>query len=435
MKNRKLKNWRAIMKSKKLINGKTTIKIVMACVAIGWICWSVGNTCHAQTPSGPSSDLQDRQKLVSANTGFAFDLMGQVTQAQPDANVFISPFSVSSALQIVGNGAAGQTETEMQQVLHTTGLPSAIANPAFKELNQQLALRKDVTLNLANGIWFKQGFHLKPAFVADNKKFFQAELAGVDFDDPKSAKTINKWADKQTQGKIKDIVQYPFDSLTRVILANAIYFKGKWVGPFDKNQTEPRDFHLSSGKVKPTSMMEQNGGFRYQETPDFQAVQLPYEGGLQMQVFLPAKNSSPQKLLESFKAQGNWQGNIQRAFTIQKGTLMLPKFKMEYAVRLNDSLIALGMKRAFGGDADFSAMADEQLFISEVKQKSYVDVDEKGTEAAAVTTVGMLVLSAQPPNRFEMIVDHPFLFVISDTASGSILFIGIVNDPTIGRGH
>jgi serpin B len=335
---------------------------------------------------------------------------------------------------MVGNGAAGQTETEMQQVLHTTGLPSAVVNPAFKELNQQLASRKDVTLNLANGIWFKQGFHLKSAIVADNKKFFQAELAGVDFANPQSAQTINQWANKQTQGKIKDIVQYPFDPLTRVILANAIYFKGKWVSPFDKSRTKPRDFHLSSGTAKPAPMMAQNRECEYQETPDFQAVQLPYEGGLQMQVFLPAKNSSPQKLLESFKAPGNWQSNIQPAFASRKGTLMLPKFKMEYAVGLNDSLKALGMKRAFGTDADFSAMADEPLFISEVKQKSYVEVDEKGTEAAAVTTVEWQTASIrrEPPNRFEMIVDRPFLFVISDAASGSILFLGVVNDPTAG---
>ena len=385
-----------------------------------------------------AASAADQQKLVSANTGFAFDLMGQVTQTQPEANVFISPFSVSSALQMVGNGAAGQTKTEMQQVLHTTGLPSAIANPAFQELNQQLASRKDVTLNLANGIWFKQGFHLKSAFVADNEKFFQAELAGVDFANPQSAQTINQWADKQTQGKIKDIVQYPFDPLTRVILANAIYFKGKWVSPFDKNQTEPRNFRSSSGKVKPAPMMVQNREFEYQETPDFQAVQLPYEGGLQMQVFLPAKNSSPQKLLESFKVPGEWPGHIQPAFAMRKGILMLPKFKMEYAVRLNDSLTALGMKRAFGNDAVFSAMADEPLFISEVKQKSYVEVDEKGTEAAAVTTVTMLAKGMAPlPPRdiFKMIVDRPFLFVISDTGSGSILFLGVVNDPTTGSTH
>ena len=151
-----------------------------------------------------------------------------------------------------------------------------------------------------------------------------------------------------------------------------------------------------------------------------------------MEVFLPATNSSPQKLLDSFKTGGNWQNNIQPGFNTHEGTLMLPKFSMEYSVGLNDPLKALGLKRAFGQDADFSGMAEEPLFISEVRQKSYVDVDEQGTEAAAVTTVTMHTLSArmEPPNRFEMIVDRPFLFVISDDATGSILFVGIVNDPT-----
>jgi len=379
----------------------------------------------------------DQQQLATANAGFAFDLIGQITAGQPDANVFFSPFSVSSALQMVENGAAGQTKSEMQQVLHTTGLPPAMLNESFKELNQQLASRKDVTLNLANGIWFKQGFHLKPAFVADNKNFFQAELAAVDFDQPSSAQTINNWTGKQTQGRIKDIVQYPFDPMTRVILANAIYFKGKWTTPFDKSQTKPRDFHLPSGQAKSAPIMVQSRKFDYQETAAFQAVRLFYNGGFQMEVFLPAKTSSPQKLIESFKTSGNWQNNIEPDFNNRQGTLMLPKFKLEYAVRLNGPLEILGMKRAFSNSAEFSAMAEEPLFISEVKQKSYVAVDEEGTEAAAVTGISLSLMRAEiePPKPFEMIVDRPFLFVISDSATDSILFIGIVNDPTNARGN
>jgi serpin B len=373
----------------------------------------------------------DQQTLVSANTAFAFDLSAQIAKAQTGANVFISPFSVSSALQMVENGAAGQTKAELQQALHTAGLSSAAANSAFSELNQELASRKDVTLNLANGIWFKQGFHLKPAFVADNKNFFKAELASVDFGSPGSAQTINNWADKQTQGKIKDVVQYPFDPATRVILANAIYFKGKWATQFDKQKTKPRDFHPPSGGAKSTPMMLREGKMSCQETPDFQAVQLPYLGGLQMEVFLPAIGSSPQTLLESFRTGGNWQNKIQPGFETREGTLILPKFKMDFSIGLNEPLMALGIKRAFADDADFSAMADEPLLISAVKQKSYVDVDEEGTVAAAVTTVAITALSVrmEPPKRFEMIVDRPFLFVISDTSSGSILFVGIVNDP------
>jgi serpin B len=254
----------------------------------------------------------------------------------------------------------------------------------------------------------------------------------VDFGSPNSAQTINDWAEKQTQDKIKDIVQYPFDPYTRVILADAIYFKGKWVHPFKKYQTAPHDFHLPSGKIKTTSMMNQSGVFDYQETSGFQAVQLPYKGGLRMEVYLPTTSSSPQKLLDDFRTSGNWQTNIQPGFKSRQGILLLPKFRMEYAVGLNDPLKALGMKHAFDNDANFSAMAEEPLFISKVEQKSYVDVDEQGTEAAAVTTVTLMAGSSpmEPPNRFQMIVDRPFLFVISDSATDSILFIGIVNDPT-----
>ena len=156
-----------------------------------------------------------------------------------------------------------------------------------------------------------------------------------------------------------------------------------------------------------------------------------------MEVFLPAKTSSPQKLIESFKTSGNWQNNIEPDFNNRQGTLMLPKFKLEYAVRLNGPLEILGMKRAFSNSAEFSAMAEEPLFISEVKQKSYVAVDEEGTEAAAVTGISLSLMRAEiePPKPFEMIVDRPFLFVISDSATDSILFIGIVNDPTNARGN
>jgi serpin B len=380
--------------------------------------------------AGPFED----DKLVSANVGFAFDLMRQVVQAQPDANVFISPFSVSSVLQMTGNGAAGETKSEMQQVLKTAGMSSGSLNAAFKDLDQQFAARKDVTLNLANGLWFQQGFHLKPAFVGDNQKYFQAELAGVDFDSPQSAKTINTWADRQTKGKIKEVVQYPFPPLTRLILANAIYFKGNWVQPFKKNLTGPRDFHLVDGQSRQTPMMAQGGHFVYQETPDFQAVKLPYKGGLQMELFLPATNSSPQKLVADFAAKENWQKNIETGFNDREGSVVLPKFKMEYAVKLNETLKALGMKSAFAANADFSGIATERLFISEVKQKSFVDVNEEGTEAAAVTTVTMTALAGHSPSdSFAMILDRAFFFVISDMASGSILFMGIVNDPTSGN--
>ena len=322
----------------------------------------------------------------------------------------------------------------MQKVLKTADLPPGSLNEACRNLNQSLASLPDVTLNLANGIWYQKELQLKPAFVAENKNYFTAELAGVDFSKAESADTINNWADKTTHGKIKQVVQYPFPSLTRVILANAIYFKGKWVKPFDKNQTRPHAFHSSSGD-RQVPMMWQRGHFSYQAGDGYQAVRLPYAGGrLQMYLFLPATNSGLTKLLADLNGDA-WQGKILPQFTDREGTLALPRFKIEYKVVLNAPLKALGMHQAFDDRADFSAMAEskEGLYVSEVWQKSFVDVNEEGTEAAAVTGVRMTMLAAiRPLAPFEMIVDRPFFFIIEDSQTQSILFMGIAENPLSG---
>ena len=377
--------------------------------------------------AGPS---EDEAKLAAANTGFAFDLLKQIANEQPDRNIFISPFSVSTALQMAGNGAAGETKTEMQDVLKTADLPAGSLNEACRSLNQTLTSLPGVTLDLANGIWFQDGIQLKPAFVAENKDYFLAELANVDFQNPQSANTINHWADKNTRGKIQKVVQYPFPPATRVVLANAIYFKGKWVKPFDKKDTKPHVFYTPSAR-KQAPLMWRHGHFRYQETGGFQAVELPYAGDrLQMCLFLPSTNSSPAKLLGDLTAE-TWRDKILPRFIDREGTLALPRFKIQYEVALNDPLQALGLRRAFDSRADFSAMADEPLCISQVKQKSFVDVNEEGTEAAAVTTVTMTALAIMRPLApFEMIVDRPFFFVISDRQTQTILFMGMISDPT-----
>jgi serpin B len=380
---------------------------------------------------GFSAFAQDTEKLATADNGFAFDLLKQIAKEQPGENIFISPFSVSSALQMIGNGAAGETKTEMRRVLKTENLPPDQLNAACKELNQSLNSQKDVILNLANGIWFQKDFQLKPGFISENKNFFQAELAPVDFRNPKSADIINDWAEKKTRGKIKDVVQFPFPPLTRVILANAIYFKGKWAEPFDKHQTKPLAFHLAAGGEKQTPMMSQHRHFSYLETDDFQAVQMSYAGRrLEMILFLPKPNSSPQKLLA--KLSGNsWQDDVLSQFGDREGTVVFPKFKLDYNVELNEPLENLGMRQAFSSAANFSAMSDGLLFISEVKQKSFVAVDEEGTEAAAVTMEvnSASAIEMNPPKPFEMIVDRPFFFVIADVQTQTILFMGIVNEP------
>jgi serpin B len=319
----------------------------------------------------------------------------------------------------------------MARVLKTAGLDPAVLNAACKELQQYLISETNVTLSLANGIWYEKGNQLKPGFVADNQHFFGAELAAVDFQNPSSAAAINAWADARTHGKVQNVVQFPFPPLTRVILANAIYFKGKWAKPFRKDKTLPREFHVPDGGARPVPMMEQSSGFQYQEQDDFQAVELPYTGKrLQMYLFLPATNSALPKFLANLNGDA-WRKQILPAFKERGGTVIFPKFKMQYGIVLNDSLQALGMKLAFNaGSANFSSMAAEPLFVSQVKQKSYVAVDEEGTEAAAVTTTtmaGRAIAIGPPP--FRMIADRPFFFIIADSQTQAILFMGVVNDP------
>ncbi len=371
----------------------------------------------------------DQARLAAANTDFAFDLFQQIAHEQPGANIFISPFSVSTVLQMIDNGAAGTTKQEMEQVLHTDTVPADALNAACESLNQSLNSQTNVALELANAIWYKQGIPLKPGFVSANKEFFQTELGAVDFDSPQSAQIINDWADQSTHGKIKQVVQWPFPPATRVVLANAIYFKGKWERPFDKQDTKPHDFHLAGGGEKQVPTMWRRGHFDYQRRDGFQAVRLPYAGRrLWMEVFLPDADFSLAKLLARFDTNSGRTKMLQDFFE-QDGTLALPRFKLEYNVSLNNPLQALGMGRAFQ-DADFSAMSDEPLQISEVKQKSYIEVNEEGTEAAAVT-VGIMQATAvlRPLEPFEMVVDRPFFFVIEDSQTQSILFMGVVYDP------
>jgi len=371
----------------------------------------------------------NQDRLANANTSFAFDLLKQIVKKQTGANIFISPYSVSTALQMVGDGATGGTKQEIDGVLHVNGMTAV--NAVCQRLDRFILTgQSEVTLNLANAIWFKQGVELNPEFAESCSNFFQAKVAALDFSGRQSAKIINDWAQENTQGRIKDVVQWPMPSLTRMIVINAIYFKGHWDRAFEKGATKDRPFTLPDETQIQVSMMQQRGHFDYYQAPGFQAVRLPYAGGrLEMDLFLPGRGSSIKKLLSGFEG-GGWESKILSQFRDREGVVALPRFKLNYNVVLNDPLEALGMKRAFGKRADFSRMCAEKVFLSEVKQKSFVEVDEEGTEAAAVTMAtfrAMVVM--RPQNPFQMNLDHPFLFVIGDQAAHSILFMGVVSNP------
>jgi serpin B len=376
----------------------------------------------------------DLAKLAAANNTFSFKLLKQLVTEQPGASIFVSPYSAATALQMVGNGAAGQTKTEMQQVLETAGISTAALNEASKAAAALLDSKDtNLILTTANALWYRQGVTVKPGFIEANQKFFSSTVKALDFGNARAAEAeINRWASDQTHGRITGIADGMIDPIyTDLILANAIYFKGKWLDPFDKKLTKERPFHPAAGTAKNLPMMEMSKKFIYRQGSGYQAVRLPYMGyNLAMYVFLPDSGSSPAKLLQIMNGD-NWRRVMMPGFSEHDGLVVLPKFKLENTLGLNHTLESLGMKSAFNQKkADFSGMFSDQHYISAVVQKAFVEVSEEGTEAAAVTGIFLHSNSMpdpNPPKPFEMIADRPFLFAIVDARSEMILFMGVVN--------
>ncbi|MEI7935052.1 MAG: serpin family protein [Verrucomicrobiota bacterium] len=372
----------------------------------------------------------DQQKLASANIGFAFKLLKQLAKDQPGTNIFISPYSASTVLQMACNGAGGQTKTEMQQVLGTTGLAAEVVNAANKDCDRALNnLGTNVALTAANAIWYRKGTPVKPAFITCNQQFFGATVDALDFDNPRSVGIMNAWASEKTHGRINGIADGLINPLTELVLANAVYFKGKWQVPFEVKSTKDRLFHLRTGRQKQVPMMEQTRAFIYRRGSGYQAVQLSYQGwNITMYVFLPDAGSSPGKLIDIMSGD-TWQRVTKPGFSVRQGNVVLPRFKVEFGVELKEPLKALGMRAAFG-KADFSGISDQSLFVSAVRQRAFVEVNEEGTEAAAGTGMPMPSgIEENPPKPFQMIVDRPFLFLIEDQQTRTVLFMGVVFDP------
>ena len=372
----------------------------------------------------------DQAKVVAADTTFGFRLLRELVQQGRGKNVFISPYSISTVLQMVGNGAAGQTREELAQGLGTGGLSTSGLNQAVQALDGSIrSAGTNVTLTIANSIWYSVDINVRPQFIAVNREFFGAAIESADFTDPRTAGVVNRWADQQTQGRIRQVFQGRLPSDTRMILANAIYFKGNWERKFDARLTEPQTFHLTERREQAVPMMQQGGTFDYCESKTFQAVRLPYQGGrLAMYVLLPEGHTG-MKLLTTLNAQ-TWQEQVLATLKKREGSVSLPRFKLEYGAELKKALQAMGIRQAFQNNADFSGMAAAPLCVGSVIHKSFVEVNEAGTEAAAVTAAQMRLTSVRPvAPPFRMVVDRPFLFVIADLSTKAILFSGIITNP------
>jgi serine protease inhibitor len=362
-------------------------------------------------------------QVSSSANRFSFSLFRQVNSDQADKNVFISPISASMALGMTMNGAAGTTFEQMRSALALGDADQDAINGGYKGLIGLLGgLDQTTTFSLANSIWYRQEFPFEQTFLDAGKTWFDADVRGLDFSSPSALPTINGWVNDKTSGKIPTILDR-IDGDQVMFLINAIYFKGSWRTRFDPSHTVTAPFH-SVGGDQSAKLMRREGTMRWLQTADFEAVDLPYgNGAYSMTVVLPATGKRVDDVAASLQpsAWKTWMGQ----FTDAEVELQLPRFKLEWERKLIPDLQVLGMRAAFiDGGADFSRMTTpgSQLYISLVKQKTYVDVNEEGTEAAAVTNVGVAVTSL--PVRRPFIVDRPFIFVLRERLSGTILFVG-----------
>ncbi|MBN2026492.1 MAG: serpin family protein [Actinobacteria bacterium] len=410
-------------------------KVLVPAVILLMLVPVIAGCGSSSSPDEPVNKKAKSYNLRAESSGFAFGLFGQVMNEDYGENVVLSPLSAKLALAMAYNGASGETKEAMAGVLDLEGM-------SMEEVNEQLGnlmlsleqADEDVLLEIANSMWANQDFELNQDFVERCREAYDAEVANLDFSDPESPATINAWVKENTHDKIEEIVGDLYPELA-LILINAVYFNGKWEVPFEASNTEDGDFHLLDGGTVTVPLMHRWDEFSYYEDEGLQMVSLPYGeesgGRMSMYVVLPSEGRDYGEFLEILSEAG-WEEWMDKCAD-REGELALPRFKMEYEKELSDALKAMGMEPAFEGGFDdmLSGLGGEDLFISKVLQKTYIDVNEEGTEAAAATSVEMEATAAMPEEEpFEMIVDRPFFFAIRDNQTGAILFMGSIVDPS-----
>jgi serpin B len=385
-----------------------------------WGCFDVASG------SGETSQT-DLTAVVRGNNAFAFDLYAEL--AKDKGNLFFSPYSISTALAMTYAGARGETARQMEKTLHF-GQAGAGLHPGFFELMKRFnASGKSYQIAVANALWGQQGIYFYPEFLEITDRYYEAGFKEVDYirQTEQARLTINDWVEEKTNHKIVELLKPDVLScLTRLVLTNAIHFKGKWKLEFKPEATRPEPFYGLAGTKPDVPLMRQRGEFKYVETPQVQVLELPYTGGeIVMDILLPKPESEIVKLEPDFKLTNfeSWLDKMES----KPVSVFLPRFKLEKELSLIKSLQALGMTAAFDGDsADFSGIANLPLFITHIIHKAFVEVNEEGTEAAAATAVVMDEKAVVAP---VFRADRPFLFLIRDVNSGSILFMGKMADP------
>jgi serpin B len=373
--------------------------------------------------------------IATGNNKFAFQLYHEVT-AGSDKNLVCSPFSISTALAMTYAGARGETALQISQTMNFR--QNENFHSEFKQLlnNLKTGAEGKIKLNIANGLWAQKNFKFLDSYFAQVKSNYNPVLKNVDFtvraEREKTRQDINSWVENETNDKIKNLLSKgDLDSLTKLVLVNAIYFYSEWSDPFEKMATSPKDFILTDQSQVNVPFMNRHGLYKYYEDQNIQAIELPYKGNnASMVIILPIARDGIKAFEKSFDYK--YYSDIAASFSVKDVRLSLPKFQASFKIYLRSALSQMGMPNAFSpANADFSGMTGKRdLCISEVIHQAFIAVDEKGTEAAAATAVIMKTTSAGPSPDVKIFnADHPFIFCIADNSTGSILFMGRIMNP------
>lgn len=389
--------------------------------------------CKSPSPSTESKSVTSSktfQNMTDAQNSFSFSLFEKSLQSEAEkSNVFISPPSIFMDFAMLYNGASGRTKTAMENALHINGFSLEILNASQSELMENLPkLDSGVTINMANAIWYSEDKTPKSSFLSVNQNFYKAKIQKANFRNPQTKTDINDWVSKNTNGKIPSII----DNISPgeiMFLLNAVYFKGQWKNEFNPKLTQNQTFHSKTKDIE-TPFMYKDKRQNYLKNEDLQIVELPYgEGNFSMYVLLPSEGNSVDELAK--KLNPKYFSELMTDMTSTSVELFLPKWESSFSAEsLKESLTAMGMGIAFENKAEFpNVFEDESTKISQIKHKTYIKVDEEGTEAAAATSIGMVTTSMPLPTEEKMNVNRPFVYLITENKSGTILFLGAVGNP------
>ncbi len=377
----------------------------------------------------PPRSASAEAAVVEKSNLFARDLLAAAMAADPEENVLVSPLSASMALGMALNGARGATYDQMQATLGFADVAVDTINNGYRGLMTNLPMA-DSTVNtqIANSAWYRHGFEVEPTFLNTVRAFFDATVAGLDFSNASAADTMNQWVSEKTNGRIESIIEPPIDSRTVLFLINAVYFRGPWQYAFDPEKTTDAPFHIAEGESESIPMMDQTREFPHGRDGSLQIVDLPFgEGAFAMTVLVPADGSNIDDEIGSMD-ETRWESILDK-LTTRRVRVVLPRFRVEYDKSLKETLQSLGMTDPFMPNvADFTGISatPPPLYISEVKQRTFVEVSEEGAEAAGSTSVGIGVTSLPP----SVIADRPFAYLIRERESSAILFAGVLRRPS-----